>query len=526
MTGLVKRVLRIASVAALGLYLVSIAWLGRLEKGGPAHADVQLEGGIPATLYLPEEGTERTAFLDTPPLGERPAAIVLMHGFASERNQMSTLARGLAGSGYAVLAIDVRGHGQNRTPFARSWARGDAFFPELAAAVDFLRASPHVDGSRLVVMGHSMGAGASLDYATRDSGIDGVVLISGGWTLHGPYRPPNALFIYASGDPERIRSRSNELAARIAGVPRLELSQTYGELANGTAVRVVELPGLDHATIAWSDATVREIVAWLDAIFGVERAGGEPPSDPRWRPLLLAGIALPFLLLGLGQLVGRIAPARDERPAAGAATGLHGLVVALVLTTPLLATGTPGPILSVEVRDVVVTHFALCGVALLVVLARKRRAELLSLFRDPVPTLLGASLGVIAIYLLMHPVGSVLHRITLTPERTLVFALAALGILPFSAAFQLLLRRGRPRVATLYCVAGRVAVLGTLLLAVKVGLLGGVVLLMLPAFALIFVLLEVVAASIYAQSRNLAAISLIDAGWVALIVAAIMPIRI
>jgi hypothetical protein len=49
---------------------------------------------------------------------------------------------------------------------------------------------------------------------------------------------------------------------------------------------------------------------------------------------------------------------------------------------------------------------------------------------------------------------------------------------------------------------------------------------MLPALALAFCFIELLAASIYATSRNVAAIALIDAAWVALIVAAAMPVRI
>jgi dipeptidyl aminopeptidase/acylaminoacyl peptidase len=40
-------------------------------------------------------------------------------------------------------------------------------------AVEFLRQSSLVDGSRIVVMGHSMGAGATLDYATHDASLKG-----------------------------------------------------------------------------------------------------------------------------------------------------------------------------------------------------------------------------------------------------------------------------------------------------------------------------------------------------------------
>ena len=78
----------------------------------------------------------------------------------------------------------------NRNPFSRSRSRPDVFHREFSAAVDFLRSLPFVDGERIAVMGHSMGAGAALDFATRDSGLDAVVLISGGMRAVGPHRPP------------------------------------------------------------------------------------------------------------------------------------------------------------------------------------------------------------------------------------------------------------------------------------------------------------------------------------------------
>jgi hypothetical protein len=42
----------------------------------------------------------------------------------------------------------------------------------------------------------------------------------------------------------------------------------------------------------------------------------------------------------------------------------------------------------------------------------------------------------------------------------------------------------------------------------------------------VYVLVEIMASSFYLASRNLLAIGLIDAAWLALIVAAIMPVRV
>jgi dienelactone hydrolase len=510
--------------AALLIHLGSAAWLGSLERGGPAHAEVMLDGGIPATLYLPREGG-REAFLDAPPRDERPPGVVLMHGFASDRLGVSTLARRVAAGGYAVLAFDASGHGQNRNPFARSFARPDAFFADYTAAVDFLRSSVLVDGGRLAVMGHSMGAGASLDFATRDAGIDATVLISGGFSMQGPHRPPNALFLVASGDPQRIQMRAAELAARLAEVPAVEVGRRYGDVALGTGVRVAEVGGADHATIVWSRPAADEIRAWLDAAF--ERAGGSPAAaDPRLLAALLAFASLVLVLPGLGVVIGRLVPRADARPAASAAAGLAWIAAALVATLPLLAVDTPAALLSIEVGDVIVSHLALAGLALCAALALRGDLPLRGALREPARTAGGALLGMAAVYVLLLPVGAVVHRMTLTPERALVFAASAPLLLPFSISSQWLLRRGGVARASACAVAGRALLVASLLLGVATGLLPSVVTLMLPSLVIVFVLFELLSCAIYAASRNLAVIAAIDSAWLALVIATVLPIRI
>ena len=517
------------SLAAFALFLLASFWLARLERGGPPHMDLLLEGGVPATLFLPgESGPDEAVarFGDAPPYGARPPAIVLVHGFSSDRVAVGGLARRLAGAGFAVLALDVRGHGANRNRFPDGRGRADALAPDLAAAVDFLRTTPLVDGSHIALMGHSMGAGAALDFATRDSGIDAVVPISGGFSMLGPQRAPNVLFVFAAGDPERIRVRTGELAARLSGVPQPALGETHGDFRQGTAVRRVEVPGTDHLTILWSDVAVAEMIDWLDQAFGAAPRAAPETRDPRGPVVaLIAGLVV-LMLPGLGLLIGRLTPTTEHLPASRRPLGLVMLGAALVATMPLAANGDAGAIFSMEVGDVVAVHFALAGLALLVALHLRDRAQFASLFASPGRSLLGAGLGVIGVYVLLQPLGLFFHRLAPTPERLAVFALAGLAFLPLELAMQMLLRRGRPLSAGLYAVAGRVLVVVVLIVGVAAGVLPGVIGMMLPSLALVFVMVEVVDASIYLASRNLLAIALLDAAWIAWIVAAIMPIRI
>jgi dienelactone hydrolase len=518
------RAVAIVSGLALLVFLLLTTRLGALERGGPARADVALEGGVPATFYLPQEGDAWAAFLDPPPRGERPPAVVLMHGFASDRLFSSSVARRLAGAGYAVLAIDATGHGENRNPFRRSFGRPDFFEDDLAAAVGFLRTSPQVDGARIAVMGHSMGAGAALDYATRDSGIDAAVMIAGGWTIQGPYTPPNALFIYAERDPEPIRARARELAARIAGVEPVEVGRTYGRFEKGTAVRAYEVAGTDHGRIVWQDETLREIVHWLDASFGRPETA-QIRGDPRLGVAGMLGLAIVLVLPGLGLVVGRLAPRGMPLASDGRAVGLLALAAALLALLPLFSVGSPGAILSVEVGDVIVPYLALVGIALLTGRALVGAPDA-GVFQDWRRTALAAGVGLVGVYCLMFPLGVVVHRMTLTPERMLVFAASTAALLPFALAVQVLLRRGPPLTAGLFSLAGRVLVLVALVVGVALGVIERVVMLMVGPLALLALMAELLATSIYAASRNLGAIALIDAAWLAFVVASSMPVRL
>lgn len=518
------------STVALVVFLGGLLQLARLEAGGPLHSDLMLEGEIPATVYLPAQGGRVAAskYFDAPPppRAERKPAVVVMHGFAGDRASMSGLSRRLADAGYAVLAFDATGHGENRNRFARSTPRADDFAADFGAAVDFLREWPFVDGERIAVLGHSMGARAALDYATRDSGIDAAVLISGGSRTEGPFPPANALFLYASADPQRIRERSETAAARLAQVERLAIDSTHGDPRRRNAVRLALVPGANHQDVVWSEKTVAETLAWLDASFGIDAERTAVPGDPRMAVTLLLALAFVGLLPGLGFVVAALVPRASALPSEGRGLGLLAVALACSVVTPLLAVTSPAPIVSADVIDRLVPHFALAGIAMLTLIWLRRPGLLRDSLEQPARASVGALLGIIALYACLVPLGAVLHRVTLTPERLLVFAMAFIGFFPFYFAFNLLLRRGAVASSTLYAVIGRILVLAVLLAAIPLAGLDRVILLMLPALTIFSIVFEAFASALYAGSRNIFAIATIDAAWLALLAAAIMPVRL
>jgi len=499
--------------------------LARRERSGPVHGDLEIAGGLPATLYLPEQPVPGSSMLPAPrPRGERPPAVVLVHGFAADRVLMSSLARRLAESGYAVLAIDVRGHGGNHNPVPDGRARPDWLSEDLSAAVGYLRSSPYVDGSRLALVGHSMGAAGVLDFATRDSGIDGVVAISGAQTLLGPYRPPNVLLLFASGDPAGLQGREAALAAQLAGVDSAADRETYGDLAHGEAVRLEEVPGVNHLSIVFSPSAGSRIVQWLDGVFRLDRPSAPPSdlADPRLAPFAVAMSGALVLLAGVGFACGRLAPGLAARPARGAGLGFVSLGAGLLVAMAVLSVGVPARFLSLEVGDVVVSLFAIAGGLLLCASALRG---------SPIPVrelrlaLVPGAVGFAGIYLLLAPVGVVGHRTTPSAERLCVAVVAALLLLPFFLAFEAALRRGGLLRATLLGVGGRVLVIAAIMLGIALGVVPPVVRLMVPLLVILSALFEVFASGVYAASGNWLVIVVTESAWLAWLVAIVFPLR-
>jgi pimeloyl-ACP methyl ester carboxylesterase len=116
--------------------------------------------------------------------GLHPTAIV-MHGFPGYEQNLD-IAQAIRRAGWNVMAVHYRG----------SWGmKGDFSFTHVVedadAEVAFLRdpavdAKYHVDPSRIVLVGHSMGGFAVASAAAHDPRVTGVVMISA-WNIAGPY---------------------------------------------------------------------------------------------------------------------------------------------------------------------------------------------------------------------------------------------------------------------------------------------------------------------------------------------------
>ena len=518
-----SRLGRAMLTAGVLLYSVGLVWLHRLDAEGPPHGDIILEQGVPGTLYLPRGEIGPFAVQQPSPAPEPPPAVLLMHGYTGDRIIMSGLARSLARSGYAVLSIDLRGHGQNRTPLAKGSGAPDHFVPDIAAAVEFLRATPHVDGSRVALIGYSMGARAALAYTTLGARVDAVVLISGGWVLAGPHRPPNALFVHAERDLPSVPIAAERITAQLAGVESAEAGRIYGDFSAGTALRRVEIPETRHGSIIRSGAAFAAILDWLDQTYGISRT--DPAGYVDARPLA-AGVALAgFLLLlaPLGAGVARLVPCLPDSSVPSSVRDLLPLVAALLVSLPVFYAVFPGVLLGASHGDRSISYLALSGLLLFAAVGVRGWQGVVATGSNRLAGVCIGAAGVVVAYLLLNPIALAVRGVGLTPERALTALATSIFLFPFSLSFHVLLRRGSLPRRTLLALAGRGITLGALALGAAIGVFAGgegvVALALLPTYAM----LEIVFGAYYVHSRNVIPASVLESLWVGWILAAILP---
>jgi dienelactone hydrolase len=104
--------------------------------------------------------------------GTNGAGVVVTHGAGSTRSNVLDQAAVLAGSGYTLVLIDARGHGDSSgTAMDFGWY-GDE---DIGAGTEYLASRPEVDDGRIGVVGFSMGGEEAIGAAAADERIRAVV---------------------------------------------------------------------------------------------------------------------------------------------------------------------------------------------------------------------------------------------------------------------------------------------------------------------------------------------------------------
>jgi len=164
----------------IGFTLLIVAWalapavrgvlLVRRTSSGPSN--------VAAVANLPAEPVRFTASDGVPLAGSyvaipgSPTGIfIVVHGFKTDRREMTDLSAMLVREGFSVLLYDSRGTGESGGVFGV----GATEDRDIVGAVDFLRSSAEPGSGHIFVLGISLGAGDALLAAAEDDRIQGVV---------------------------------------------------------------------------------------------------------------------------------------------------------------------------------------------------------------------------------------------------------------------------------------------------------------------------------------------------------------
>lgn len=471
--------------ALLAAVLIVIAlWQLKAAERGITITPVVI-GDIPATIYRPGDGTAGPA-------------VVIAHGFAGSQQLMQSFALTFARNGYSAVTFDFAGHGRNTRSMNGDIDLIEGATKRLLADVTRVAAEARKMGDgRLAVLGHSMASDIVVRFAEGDPSVTATIAVSMFSPAVTATEPRNLLVI--AGEWEGMLKQEALRAVSLAIAPKTaEPGVTYGDFAAGTARRAVFSPHVEHASVLFSGATMRESVDWLDQSFGItrERAAQTDGRGP-WIAALLAGVVL--LAWPLASLLPRV-----STPPAGAGLGWRQIwpgIVIPMLAAPLILRVAPTHFLPVLVADYLAVHFLVYGALVFGWIIWQGRSA------KPAVTSAGAfvtALVAVIVYgfvALVWPLDSFVTSFLLSGSRPMLIGVLLAGTLSYFITDEWL-TRGTGAARGSY-VASKLAFLVSLAMAVALdpGRLFFLIIIV-PVIALFFIVYGLMSRWIYGRTGN------------------------
>ena len=241
--------MRIARRGRLAL-LVTVASIGTADAREAARAlTVRAQDGVTlaATYY---EASSRPA-----------PGIILVHMLTRSKDDWQALAPRLADAGYAVLALDLRGHGGSGGGSRTDDGRIDVsrMILDVRAARAFFNGRPEIMAEKIGIGGASIGANLAVLLAADDPGVRSLALLSAGLDYQGlrieaamrKYGDRPAFLAAGANDPYAKRSLY-QLAAAGTGLRETRVLDVGG---HGT-VLLLRSPDLIGLLVDWFQRTL------------------------------------------------------------------------------------------------------------------------------------------------------------------------------------------------------------------------------------------------------------------------------
>jgi dienelactone hydrolase len=316
-------------------------------------ADLRIETSqvdeMPVTLFRPASG---------PP----GPVILIAHGFAGSQQLMQPAAETLAHAGYTAVTFDFAGHGRNARPLAGGFKDHNESARVLSAEIDrMIRFASTLPGAgppdkpRLGLVGHSMASILIVNSAIHNDAVAAVAAFSNFGSEATASEPKNLLVIDGAWEASALKNDGLRIVGMASGGAPQE-RVTYGEMARGTARRVVFAAGAEHIGVIYSRDGLTEMRDWMNAVFGRTESGA---VDSRGKALGLLFLGVLALAPPLSRLLPKVSPVP-----LGAGLGWRRqwpIAVAPALLTPLILWKAPTDFLPILLGDYLAVHFALYG---------------------------------------------------------------------------------------------------------------------------------------------------------------------
>lgn len=291
-------------VALIGIALLLVgAFLAHKVQTGSGSIQVEdvrwrtADGDtLSALLYVPESASTET-----------PApAILAVHGYINSRETQSGFAIEFARRGFVVLALDQAGHGYSSPPaFAKGFGG--------PAGLEYLRALPMVDETRIGLEGHSMGGWTVLmAAAAHPTSYKAMVLVGSSTGTFGTPDgnaefPRNLKLVFSLYDEFSEFMWEAPVPAAIVTTPKLKQlfastesvveGKLYGSIEEGSA-RELAMPPVTHPGDHLSRQAIGSAVDWFQRT--LSPSAPRPKLEQVW---YLKELGTLMMLIGLSLLV-------------------------------------------------------------------------------------------------------------------------------------------------------------------------------------------------------------------------------
>lgn len=261
-----KYVVVIAVVMSMVFFFgASFIFQGPITKESPQEA-LQVQDGMERVQFQTKDGV--TIIGAYWPHEGADVVVLLLHMMPSTKESWAPFAQVLNQYGYAVLAPDLRGHGESvestESPLPLDYqkfidAQHQASKEDVDAAINFLRERGFAD-NRIALVGASIGGNLAIDYLSRNANIRTVAALSPGLDYRGVTTeeavknlgPAQSLFI-AVAEGDQYAAQSVAILDRF--VTRKKEVKTF--------------KGADHGTNLFSSnpSLAGDIVTWLNGVY-------------------------------------------------------------------------------------------------------------------------------------------------------------------------------------------------------------------------------------------------------------------